>query len=155
MIIWSCTPFDALTPNRLYTCLTLRQAVFVVEQACPYLDADGADQYSHHIIGEQQGSIVAYARLVAPGIKYPEPSLGRILTASSVRSMGIGHQLLKVSLDAHTRLYPQQANRIGAQAYLQKFYESVGFQRTSDTIYLEDNIPHMEMLWPAEQERSL
>lgn len=151
MISWSCQPFAQLNLQSLYEIMQLRQSVFVVEQDCPYLDADGIDQQSLHVSGHQDGQLVTYLRLVAPGVKYAEPSLGRVITSQRVRGTGAGHVLLQVGLREHKRLYPGCDNRISAQAHLQGFYETAGFVRISEQPYLEDNIPHIEMLWRQQE----
>lgn len=124
----------------------LRQDVFVIEQDCIYPDIDAKDEDSLHVFGvDQNGEVVAYARLVPPGLKYVEPAVGRVVVARQARSTGIGYQLMERVLDDACRLYPGQGNRISAQAHLKKFYGSFGFEQASDE-YDEDGIPHIEML---------
>ena len=157
---WNLKAFDELTPSELYALLRLRSEVFVVEQNCVFLDMDGADDACQHLMGwtggidrpDGRGGFVvepaflgAYARIVPPGVKYKEPSIGRIVTASATRGTGLGKTLIAQSLTRLYDLYGQQPVRIGAQQYLQKFYESFGFVQTGD-MYLEDNIPHIEMV---------
>ncbi|PHV12755.1 GNAT family N-acetyltransferase [Chitinimonas sp. BJB300] len=126
---------------------TLRQAVFVVEQSCPYPDLDALDPVSEHLLGrDADGTLQAYLRLVPPGLKFREASLGRILTAAMARGNGTGRQLVREGLAGHVSRYPGGANRIGAQAYLLDFYRSLGFEPCSDT-YLEDDISHIDMRW--------
>lgn len=141
-----CKPFDALTPGELYALMALRQRVFVVEQNCAYLDADGHDGVCHHLwLGDP---CVAALRLVPPGEKYPEASLGRVVTALEVRRTGVGRVLMREGLAAAARLYGAVPLRISAQAYLERFYGELGFARVSAD-YDEDGIPHCEMLRPA------
>ncbi|MEE8307314.1 MAG: GNAT family N-acetyltransferase [Gammaproteobacteria bacterium] len=145
---WSC--FDELTTHDLYEVLKLRQAVFVVEQDCAYQDVDDVDQSAWHLLGWQRPQkpnreLVAYLRLVFPGIKYPEPSIGRVLTAASARRRGLGMRLTQEALVQATREYPGQSLRISAQQYLADFYKEVGFQIVSEP-YDEDGIPHVEMV---------
>lgn len=145
-IQWQTLTFEQLTVHQLYAILQARSAVFVVEQNCPYLDADGADFDCHHLtawISEHQ--LAAYLRIVPPGLKFTEASLGRVITTEQARGTGIGKQLLTKGISECRRLYPQQPIRIGAQHYLEKFYQSFGFITVSE-IYLEDDIPHVEML---------
>lgn len=146
---WMLKKFDALTPHELYAILQLRNEVFAVEQNCVYPDMDNKDQPSFHLMGWQQISesykLVAYTRLIPPGVMYKEPSIGRVVTSSSVRGTGAGRQLMVKSIEHIYTLYGQQPIKIGAQLYLRKFYTSLGFQQTSE-IYLEDGIEHIEMV---------
>lgn len=143
-IAWRYEPFDRLTPAELYAILAVRQRVFVVEQTCAYLDADGHDAASHHL-WTGDGAVQAYLRVVPPGEKFAEPSLGRIVTAPEVRRAGLGRPLVREGLARARAAYGQVPVRIGAQAYLMRFYGELGFVRASDD-YLEDGIPHLEML---------
>lgn len=141
---WQWRAFLELTPAELYAALRLRAEVFIVEQNCPYLDLDDCDQACDHLLGWQEGRLVAYLRLVPPGVKYAEPSLGRVITSASVRRTGVGRELFQVGLEECLRRWPGQAIRIGAQAYLERFYGSFGFVAESD--YVEDGIPHLLMV---------
>ncbi|WMW79631.1 GNAT family N-acetyltransferase [Undibacterium cyanobacteriorum] len=148
-IHWQTLAFSELTTSQLYAILQARSEVFVVEQNCPYLDADGADLNCHHLSAwNDESQLAAYLRVVPPGLKYPEASLGRVITTQHGRGQGLGKQLLVRGIAECQRLHPQQAIRIGAQHYLEKFYQSFGFVTVSD-IYLEDDIPHVEMLLSA------
>jgi ElaA protein len=145
-ITWQCSPFSALTVEQLYKILQARSQVFVVEQNCPYLDADGADPDSLHLIAwTADHQVAAYLRIVPPGLKYPEASLGRVLSSAIGRGTGIGKTLLIKGIEACKQSFPEHPIRIGAQQYLEKFYQSFGFVTVSD-MYLEDDIPHVEML---------
>ena len=126
--------------------MVLRQEVFVVEQDCPYLDADGKDQMAHHLMGYLDNQLVAYTRLVPKGISYEKYiSIGRVITAQSVRRGGYGKELMKRSIQQIRILYGQQAIKISAQCYLLKFYKGLGFEPVGEE-YLEDNIPHIAMI---------
>ncbi|HQV55223.1 MAG TPA: GNAT family N-acetyltransferase, partial [Chitinophagaceae bacterium] len=127
--------------------MQLRNEVFVVEQNCVYQDADNKDLLSYHLMGWNQQKLVAYTRILAPGIAFEEASIGRVVTSPSVRRTGIGFELMNRSISKTTELFGNFPIRIGAQLYLQKFYTSLGFEKDSDT-YLEDNIPHIEMVRP-------
>ncbi|MBE2251647.1 MAG: GNAT family N-acetyltransferase [Myxococcus sp.] len=141
-------PFDRLTPRQVHDVLQLRQRVFVVEQRCPYLDADGLDPKCWHGLGTRaDGTLVATARLVPPGVVYEEPAIGRVASAPDVRRRGFGRQLMNEAVREVRRLYPGQGIRIGAQRYLEKFYGSLGFVPVGEP-YLEDDIPHIHMLRP-------
>lgn len=148
-IVWQWSAFDKLSLNELYTIMHVRQMVFVVEQACPYLDADGYDECAWHLLGwvEQGGTkiLAAYARIYPPGIKYAEASIGRVVTHPSMRRKGMGEALMREALRRIETLAPGADVRIGAQAYLERFYEKSGFQRVSEP-YDEDGIIHIEML---------
>jgi len=146
-INWAFKKFEELTSSELYAIMQLRNEVFVVEQNCVYQDADNKDLLSYHLMGWNQQKLVAYTRILAPGIAFEEASIGRVVTSPSVRRTGIGIELMNRSISKTTELFGNFPIRIGAQLYLQKFYTSLGFEKDSDT-YLEDNIPHIEMVRP-------
>lgn len=149
MLTWQCSPFYELSTSELYAILKARQAVFVVEQNCPFLDADDVDQHCLHLSGWQvrgdANALAAYARLVPPKLKYVEPSIGRVITSSEFRGQGLGKELMQRAVQAMDELYPGLAIRIGAQQYLERFYSGFGFVTASPT-YIEDGIPHVEMV---------
>lgn len=144
-ISWLLKKFDELTPRELYDALRLRSEVFVVEQNCVYLDMDDNDQQCHHLMGTFNDKLIAYTRIVPPGVIYAEPSIGRVVTSPSVRRMGAGRILMMQSLNTVLGLYGDIPVKIGAQLYLKAFYESFGFRQESD-IYLEDGIEHIYMI---------
>ena len=143
-LVWYDHTFHELTAAQLYAIVRLRERVFIVEQNCVYLDADNIDPHCRHVWAEHDSTIVAYMRVVPAGIKYPEPSLGRIITAPEARGTGLGRILVERGL---AMLAPQPI-KIQAQAYLEAFYTSLGFARLTEP-YLEDGIPHLDMLRPA------
>jgi len=145
MITWICKPFSKLSADELYAILQLRSAVFVVEQNCVFQDADNKDQPSFHLMGWQDAALVAYTRLVPPGIAYNEASIGRVVTAITARGSGIGRMLMQRSIDECRKLFGEGVIRIGAQLYLKEFYASLGFIPTGG-IYPEDGIDHIQML---------
>jgi ElaA protein len=149
MLAWQCSSFDELSTQVLYAILKARQVVFVVEQNCPFLDADDVDQHCQHLLGWQvQGSnnaLAAYARLVPPEVKYREPSIGRVITSPEFRGKGLGKELMRRAVLAMDELYPGLAIRLGAQQYLETFYSAFGFVTVSPP-YIEDGIPHVEMV---------
>ena len=147
-IHWLLKRFDELSPYQLYAILQLRNEVFVVEQNCVFQDADDKDQNSHHLMGFLDNKLVAYTRLVPARIVYEEASIGRVVTSPSVRRNGAGKILMEQSIDSLYSLFGKVPIKIGAQLYLQKFYESFGFVRISD-IYLEDGIEHIYMIKPV------
>lgn len=149
-VVWRCLPFDALRPRTLYALLQLRSAVFVVEQACAFQDLDGADSACMHLLGERLSpgcapELLAYTRLVPAGLKYPEASIGRVVTAPATRGTGLGHALMAESVRCLHSLWGVQPIRIGAQAHLQSFYRQHGFEAVGE-LYDEDGIAHTEML---------
>ncbi|MCW8194610.1 GNAT family N-acetyltransferase [Proteobacteria bacterium 005FR1] len=145
MIDWQWRRFNQLTPDQLYEIIAVREAVFIVEQNCPYQDADGIDQHAQHLMGWNDGKLAAYCRVVEPGVKYAEPSIGRVLTAAEFRGEGFGRGLMGEAISGVERNLPGRGIRISAQLYLKRFYKDFGFEQVSDT-YLEDDIPHIEML---------
>ncbi|WP_444930514.1 GNAT family N-acetyltransferase [Microbulbifer sp. SSSA002] len=149
---WQWCSFNELTLNQLYEVLRVRQEVFTVEQDCPYQDADGKDQQSWHLIcwegNAQAPQVMAYLRVVFPGLKYREPSIGRVLTAEASRGTGLGKELIRRAIEHTCKEYPSAGIRISAQQHLEKFYGEFGFEQVSAP-YQEDGIPHIEMLRPA------
>lgn len=145
-ITWEITRFEALSPEKLYRIMQLRAEVFIVEQNCPYQDADGKDQKSFHVMGyNSDNELIAYCRILPEHVSYPEVSIGRVVSSPKVRGTGAGKQLMERALEEIELLFGNEPVRIGAQLYLKKFYESFGFVVTSGE-YLEDNILHIEML---------
>lgn len=149
---WIIKKFEDLNPQELYAILQLRNIVFAVEQHCVYPDMDNRDQASSHLMcwsipvsKEEQPVLLAYTRLLPPGLAYEEPSIGRVVTSPAARKTGLGRELMKRSIVLIHALYEKQPVRIGAQLYLLQFYQSLGFSQTSE-IYLEDGIEHVEML---------
>lgn len=128
--------------------MALRQEVFVVEQNCPYLDADGKDLLSWHLMGrDKQGKILCYTRLLPDGVSYSGyTSIGRVVSSPSVRGTGAGRVLMHRSIELCRHLFGPLPIKIGAQTYLLRFYESFGFQSTGEE-YLEDGIPHTKMIF--------
>ncbi|MFO0656853.1 MAG: GNAT family N-acetyltransferase [Polyangia bacterium] len=151
MLSFSVTPFHELSPAALYELLALRQLVFSVEQNCAYLDCDGKDQKALHLLGSSDdGRLVAYARLLPPGVCYPEASIGRVVNHPAVRRSGCGQILMQEAISQLVRAFGPVPIRIGAQAYLRRFYESFGFVTVSDP-YDEDGILHILMLREKDQ----
>lgn len=148
MIDWQWKSFAALSAPELYQILALRSEVFVVEQNCVYLDPDGLDQVAWHLWAHEAGQVRAYLRVLPPGVKFAEVSLGRVISHASVRGSGLGQALLARGLQQIEQQYGQVAVRISAQLYLQRFYQGFGFQVCGEA-YDEDGIPHVEMLRPA------
>lgn len=147
---WRCSRLADLGPVELTRIYRARQEVFVIEQQCIYLDADGADERSHHLAAwsPQHEMPLAYARLVEPGAKYAEASIGRVITTAPARGTGLGRELMRRALALAAEIYPGQAIRISAQSRLARFYGELGFVAVGAD-YLEDGIPHVEMLRPG------
>ena len=149
-VTWRWSSFDQLSLRELQFIYMARQQVFAVEQACAYLDADGYDEQSFHLAAwsPAERAPLAYARVVHPGLKYAEPSIGRVVTTAAGRGTGLGRELLRRAILHAREAFPNQGIRISAQSYLEPFYGSFGFAIVGER-YLEDGIPHTEMLLPA------
>lgn len=139
-----CKPFDSLKPKELYAILKLRSEIFVVEQQCVYLDPDGKDLYAQHLMLYHQKELMAYARIVPPGISFKEASIGRVVSSQKARGKGFGKILVKLAIDNCIRIYGNNPIKIGAQLYLKDFYASFGFVAEGD-VYDEDGIDHIIM----------
>ena len=144
-ITWSFKKFNDLGTDELYDILSLRNKVFVVEQSCVYLDTDGIDKESWHLCGWDNDGLVAYARIIPPGMVYPEASIGRVVSDPDHRSKGAGKLLMNKAIEIVYGQFNALGIRIGAQLYLEAFYSNLGFTRVSE-VYLEDGIPHIKML---------
>ncbi len=148
MVNYTCKAFSELTLDQLYAIMVLRQEVFVVEQDCPYLDADHKDQDSYHLMGwDENNNLVAYTRLVPKGISYENYiSIGRVITSQLVRRQGVGIELMNKSIEKIRELFGEREPiKISAQVYLLRFYNSLGFQEKGEE-YMEDGIPHTAMI---------
>ncbi|MGE0867333.1 MAG: GNAT family N-acetyltransferase [Kofleriaceae bacterium] len=138
---WHERAFGELTVRQLYAITSLRESVFVVEQRCSYLDADGLDLVARHVWADDGDDVRAYLRILPAGTKFTEVSIGRVVIAPSSRGTGLGRELMRRGLAACGNV----PIRIGAQAHLESFYAELGFARVSD-VYDDDGIPHIEML---------
>jgi len=149
MIEWQWQHFSSFSGSDLYEVLRQRQAVFVLEQTCLYPDLDGYDLDAYHLMAWRttggERTLAAYLRCLAPGAKYDEMSLGRILTPAASRGTGIGRELVAEGIRRAENQHPGHRIRIGAQQRLEKFYQSFGFVTVSDP-YDEDGILHIDML---------
>lgn len=149
-LIWQCLTFEQLDTRTLYDLLALRAAVFVVEQNCPYQDADGLDDQAWHLLGYRAGELVAVARLLPPGVAGERPAIGRVVTRANARGQGLGRALMREAVKSLAVLFPGAGMALGAQAHLVHFYQSFGFEAVG-AIYLEDDIEHQWMQRPPEQ----
>lgn len=136
---------EQLNAHEVHMIIAAREAVFVVEQNCPYQEADKYDFVSWHLIARNSNEIAAYLRVVDPWHKYNEPSIGRVLTVKKYRGTGLGKKLTEEAIKRTNETFPNQKIRISAQSYLLNFYKSFGFEPVGGE-YLEDNIPHTEMI---------
>ena len=143
---WEYKHFTALTNKELYAILDLRNKVFVVEQQCVYLDTDQKDLDCWHLCGWQNNVLVAYARIIAPGISYEVASIGRVITHLDFRKLGYGKELMTKAIEKTNAQFNVNTIKIGGQLYLEKFYNNLGFQTCSEA-YMEDGIPHIEMVY--------
>ncbi len=137
--------FNELALEELYDILKLRSAVFVVEQDCVYQDVDGKDQNALHIIGREEGKVVAYTRIFGPGDYFKESSIGRVVVDIDFRKYGYGKNIMEASIKAAQEIFQQSKIKISAQLYLKKFYNDLGFVQEGKD-YLEDGIPHIGMI---------
>jgi ElaA protein len=152
MIDWQWQAFEDISRSDWYEMLRQRQQVFILEQTCLYPDLDGCDQQSMHLSAWRQvdgrRTLVAYLRCLPPGLKYPQMSLGRVLTTEAARGSGIGRELVAQGIRHAIAQHPGHGFRIGAQQRLEAFYQSFGF-RTVTEPYDEDGIMHIDMLLDA------
>lgn len=141
---WVLKKFDELTVHELYAILQLRNEVFAIEQNCVYPDMDNKDQASWHLMCFENNKLMAYTRLLPPGLSYPDPSIGRVVTSMAIRRSGLGKELMQRSIEQCETIFGNLLISLGAQLYLKKFYESFGFVASGD-VYLEDGIEHVRM----------
>lgn len=137
--------FNALDVQTLYALLQLRNEVFVVEQNCVYQDIDGKDVKALHILGYKSSELVAYTRIFNAGDYVEKASIGRVLVVETQRKHQYGYEIMKASIKAVKEEFKTTEIQISAQCYLTKFYNNLGFQTLGES-YLEDGIPHIEML---------
>lgn len=150
MVAYQAKTFPELTTHELWALYRLRTAVFVVEQTCYYQEVDDADLTATHLLGtDDQGRLVAYARLIP---EQDHVRIGRVVVAKAARGNGAGRELVTTAIAAAKAHFPQATQiDIQAQAYLQSFYATLGFQPVSD-VYLETGIPHLDMVLPLTQQ---
>lgn len=147
---WVCVPFDGLSVRQLHDLLRLRSEVFVVEQNCVFLEIDGLDPKTWHLLGSaDDGQLLAYTRLIPPGVKAPDALIGRVVTSPAARGGGTGRALMAESIARCEQLWPNHAITLHAQAHLERFYGSFGFVQSGEP-YIEDGIPHIEMRRPLQ-----
>ena len=142
---WEILAFEELDIERLYAVMRLRQAIFVVEQACAYQDLDNLDQGSRHMLCWHDEELLAYQRCLPPGVSFGESSLGRIVVAPEGRGLQLGRELVQKGIKHNLSHWPDSDIQIGAQSHLEAFYNSLGFAAAGDE-YIEDGIPHLHMI---------
>lgn len=142
---WQIKPYSELSTNEFHDIITLRLKAFVVEQNCVYQDLDGKDKKGYHLLcRDGKGNIVCTARILHPGISYPEVSIGRVVVDESVRSNGVGHELINQCTAFIKAEFGDVSISISAQKHLENFYGKHGFKPVGNE-YMEDGIPHLEM----------
>lgn len=146
MINWTFSLFNDLNIHELYKIMALRSKIFVVEQNCVYQDLDEKDQQSSHLCGWEGDKLIAYTRILPPGVSYKEASLGRVMVHPDYRTKGIGKELTEISIEKTLNHFNVNEIRISAQSHLIDFYIQCGFIDTGKN-YLEDDIPHTEMFY--------
>lgn len=147
---WQIKYYSDLTINEFHDIIALRLEAFVVEQNCSYLDLDGKDKKSYHVIcRDGKGDIVATARILPPNLAYKEASIGRVVINEKLRGKGVGHELMQNAVDFSQVEFGVSPVKISAQKHLEQFYEKHNFKSTGNE-YLEDEIPHVEMIYVPE-----
>lgn len=141
--------FSDLSLNELYNILQLRSEIFVVEQNCVYNDLDGFDTEAVHLFHKKEEKIVAYARILKPGTRFADFSIGRVVVKQSERGTGLGIELMEAAKNYIINVLGAKKIKISAQSYLQKFYENLGFEVITE-MYLEDEIPHFGMVFEVQ-----
>ncbi|MBS2213474.1 GNAT family N-acetyltransferase [Carboxylicivirga mesophila] len=138
------SPFNTLNTKELYNFLQLRAEIFVVEQNCVYNDLDSNDEQAYHLMAFDNDDLVGYARILPPGSRFKEASIGRLVVHKDFRFKGLARQLMTTAGDWVFEQWEVKCIQISAQKYLKAFYGSLGYQIISDE-YLEDGIPHLKM----------
>lgn len=149
---WKIKKYNELTIEELYSILKARIEVFVVEQNCSYQDCDGKDKKAYHLFLEDNGDVIAYTRILEKGISYDEVSIGRFLVKDKYRRKGLAKEMLKRAINFIEETLNEKSIRLSGQVYIKGLYKSFGFEEVSD-IYLEDNIPHVEMLYKLDKNK--
>lgn len=146
---WYKKEFTELSNEELYGLLKARVDVFVVEQACPYGEIDNFDQQAIHYYLKINDEFVAYVRILPKNTKYKEVSIGRVLVVKEYRGNGYAEKIMQRSIAYVVNEWKETTIKIQAQHYLKRFYSTLGFEQIS-AIYLEDEIPHIDMVFTKE-----
>lgn len=147
---WQIKDFQGLSNDELYSIMKARVDVFVVEQECAYEEIDNYDQSAMHLFLTIENYIAAYVRILPSKTKYQEVSIGRVLVTKDYRANGYAKLIMKKAIQFVRDEWKESAIKIQAQNYLHKFYSELGFVQISD-VYLDDNIPHIDMIWGNNQ----
>lgn len=148
---WQFKPYSELTLNEFHDIIALRLNAFVVEQNCTYLDLDGKDKKAYHLIlRDGKGDVIATARILPAGLAYEEVAIGRVVLENEYRRNGIGKEMMERCVRFCFDEFGKAPIRISAQKHLESFYSQIGFESTGKD-YLEDEIPHVEMLLTPEK----
>lgn len=138
--------FDELTLEELYDVLALRTDVFVVEQNCPYPEVDGKDKKCYHLLVKEDRKLLAYLRILPKGLSFEEASIGRVVVDKDHRGKSLARPMMEAAIAFIMETLGEETIKISAQAHLEEFYGSVGFEAVSE-VYLEDGIPHKDMVY--------
>ena len=137
--------YQQLSKEKLYQIIRLRLEVFVLEQNCIYQDLDNKDQKAIHLVGEEDGKVIAYTRLFKKGDYFENASIGRVIVKKESRKKDYGKKIMQKSIEELKNEHNEENIEISAQKYLIKFYDDLGFKKIGEE-YLEDNIPHIKMV---------
>jgi len=137
--------YHQLSKEMLYQIIRLRLEVFVLEQNCIYQDLDNKDQKAIHLVGEEEGKLIAYTRLFRKGDYFENASIGRVIVKKESRKKDYGKTIMQKSIEELKNEHNEENIEISAQKYLIKFYLDLGFKKIGEE-YLEDNIPHIKMV---------
>lgn len=143
---WNVKKFEELKCKEIYKILQIRNKIFIVEQKCVYQDCDGKDKKYYHLYLEDKGEIISYLRILPRKVSYNEVSIGRVLVNKNYRGTGIARKMMIEAINFIEKNLGEKEIKIQAQCYLIDFYKSLGFKEISNE-YLEDNIPHIDMLY--------
>ncbi len=145
-LTWQVKHFNEISVNDYHDILHLRTAIFVVEQDCPYQEVDEKDKQAYHLFARNSNNeVIAVTRILPPEVSYAEVSIGRVALKSEERGIGIADTLLEKSKAFIEEKFGKSSIRISAQTYLLNYYQRHGFMPLGEE-YLEDDIPHIEML---------
>lgn len=145
---WSFQRFGRLGALEVHDLLKLRQDIFVVEQDCAFHEIDGNDPRAWHLLGhDDDGRLVAAARVFEPGVLAEEVVIGRVVVALDLRGHGTGRALMLEAMRRARSLAPASPLRVAAQSHLEDFYASLGFEPVGRP-YIEDEILHLDMIAP-------
>lgn len=140
--------YTELSLDEFHDIIALRIMVFVVEQNCPYQELDGKDKDAYHMTVSENGIVVGTLRILKKGVSYQEVSIGRVVSHPAHRDRKLGYLLMNEAIRFVEDNMKEKAIRLSAQTHLLPFYQRMNFKSTGKE-YLEDGIPHTEMIYPA------